>query len=78
LCADEIVVYCSDETCIASKAFGQLLERNGYSHVLHFVGGLNDWEQAGYPVEGTRITITNYLCESVQSVRSVVYSAMVA
>jgi deferrochelatase/peroxidase EfeB len=38
--ADEIVVYCSDETCIASKAFGQLLERGGYSHVLHFAGGL--------------------------------------
>src|SRR3989440_12056814 len=27
---DEIVVYCSDETCIASRALGQLLERTGY------------------------------------------------
>jgi hypothetical protein len=37
---DEIVVYCSDENCIASKALGQLLERNGYTHgmrnELHF------------------------------------------
>jgi rhodanese-related sulfurtransferase len=49
---DEIVVYCSDENCIASKALGQLLERNGYTHVLHFAGGLADWEQAGYPLEG--------------------------
>ena len=49
---DEIVVYCSDENCIASTALGQLLERNGYSHVLHFAGGLADWEQAGYPLEG--------------------------
>jgi len=49
---DEIVVYCSDESCIASTALGQLLERNGYTHVLHFAGGLADWEQAGYPLEG--------------------------
>ena len=49
---DEIVVYCSDETCIASRALGQLLERHGYSHVLHFAGGLEAWEQAGYPLEG--------------------------
>ena len=49
---DEIVVYCSDESCIASKAFGQLLERQGYTHVLHYAGGLADWEQAGYPLEG--------------------------
>src|SRR5205085_12165937 len=38
---DEIVVYCSDENCIASTALGQLLERNGYPHVLHFAGGLS-------------------------------------
>ncbi len=41
---DEIVVYCSDETCIASRALGQLLERHGYAHVLHYAGGLQDWE----------------------------------
>ena len=49
---EEIVVYCSDENCIASRALGQLLERNGYTHVLHFAGGLEEWEQAGYPLEG--------------------------
>ncbi len=49
---DEIVVYCSDESCIASKALGQLLERNGYTHVMHYAGGLADWEQAGYLLEG--------------------------
>ena len=49
---DEIVVYCSDETCIASRALGQLLERHGYTHVLHYAGGLQEWEQADYPLEG--------------------------
>src|SRR6266704_3959298 len=38
---DEIVVYCSDASCIASAALGQLLERHGYTHVLHFAGGLS-------------------------------------
>ncbi len=49
---DEIVVYCSDENCFASKALGQLLERDGYAHVLHYAGGLADWERADYPLEG--------------------------
>jgi rhodanese-related sulfurtransferase len=53
---EEIVVYCSDENCIASKAFGQLLERNGYTNVLHFAGGLQAWEQAGLPLDGTWVT----------------------
>jgi len=35
---DEIVVYCSDASCIASGTLGQLLERHGYPHVLHFTG----------------------------------------
>src|SRR5260370_14624005 len=43
---DEIVVYCSDESCIASNALVQLLERNGYTHVIHHTGGPADWEQA--------------------------------
>ena len=50
---DEIVVYCSDRTCIASAAFGKVLENQGYTQVLHFAGGLAEWEQAGYPLEGS-------------------------
>jgi len=49
---DEIVVYCSDDKCIASQALAQLLEHNGYKQVLHFAGGLAEWEQAHYPLEG--------------------------
>lgn len=52
---DEIVVYCSDRTCVASAAFGKLLEYQGYAHVLHFAGGLAEWEQAGYPLEGHHV-----------------------
>ncbi len=49
---DEIVVYCSDDKCIASQALGQLLKHNGYKNVRHFAGGLAEWEQAGYALEG--------------------------
>src|SRR5438067_13719213 len=52
---DEIVVYCSDASCIASAALGQLLERNGYPHVLHFAGALQEWEQAGYPLQAESV-----------------------
>src|SRR5258705_12917283 len=45
---DEIVVYCSDDTCMAIRALGQLLERNSYTHELNFAGGLHAWEVAGY------------------------------
>ena len=44
---DEIVVYCSDENCIASTALGQLLERNSYPHVLRYAGGAwrSEWTE---------------------------------
>jgi len=53
---EHIVVYCSDETCMASRALGQVLERNGYTHVLHFAGGLRAWEELGYPLEGAWVS----------------------
>ena len=49
---DEIVVYCSDEQCVASQATYQYLTRNGYKNVRRYAGGLSDWEAAGYALEG--------------------------
>src|SRR5882672_5613090 len=44
---DEIVVYCSNIDCRASRAaISELLER-GYRNVKHYAGGLIDWETAG-------------------------------
>lgn len=49
---DEIVIYCSDERCIASKiAFDQLSEA-GYENVRRYAGGIADWEDHGLPLEG--------------------------
>ena len=49
---DEIVVYCSDKNCIASQAAYKYLTENGFSNVRRYEGGLSDWEQAGYILEG--------------------------
>jgi rhodanese-related sulfurtransferase len=50
---DRIVVYCSDRHCSASRLVGQKLIDAGYVHVIHYPGGLSDWLQAGYKLEGT-------------------------
>ena len=49
---DEIVVYCSDQACIASQAAYKMLEKLGYENVRRFAGGLSDWSSARYPLEG--------------------------
>ena len=49
---DEIVVYCSHDGCAASKYAYHLLTSNGYKNVRRYSGGIADWEEAGYPLEG--------------------------
>ena len=49
---DEIVVYCSHETCTASRYALMALEKAGYANVRRYAGGIADWEEAGYPLEG--------------------------
>ena len=49
---DQIVVYISCPECPASNAAGRLLDEHGSGHVWHYLGGVIDWEGAGYPLEG--------------------------
>jgi rhodanese-related sulfurtransferase len=49
---DEIVVHCSNPSCMASVALYQFLERNGYRNLRRFAGGLQERQEAGYPLEG--------------------------
>ena len=49
---DEIVVYCSGDPCPASKYAYHALEERGYNHVRRYPGGVADWEEAGYEIEG--------------------------
>lgn len=49
---DEIVVYCSDEACVASQIAYRSLIEHGYTNVRRYAGGLSDWDAAGYSLEG--------------------------
>lgn len=49
---DDIVVYCSNVDCNASRAAIKKLRELGYRKVSHYEGGLLDWEAAGLPLEG--------------------------
>jgi rhodanese-related sulfurtransferase len=49
---DDIVVYCSNVRCLASVAAYRHLSDRGYKHVRRYAGGVEDWEEAGYPLEG--------------------------
>jgi rhodanese-related sulfurtransferase len=50
---DEIIVYCAGPLCPASRALARWLRRLGFRHVRVYVGGLEDWAAADYPLEGT-------------------------
>lgn len=49
---DEIVVYCSTDVCAASISVYYLLEKRGYRNISRYAGGLSDWDEADYPLEG--------------------------
>ena len=52
---DEIVVYCSSYDCSASVFAYEYLVHHGYTHVRRYAGGILDWEEAGYPLEGEMV-----------------------
>jgi rhodanese-related sulfurtransferase len=55
---DEIVVYCSQVSCLSSVALYRELVRRGYRNVRRYAGGLLDWEDAGLPLEGSFVETT--------------------
>jgi rhodanese-related sulfurtransferase len=50
--AAEIIVYCSSPSCTASEKAAKELEAQGYTRVLRYEGGKQDWIDAGLPLEG--------------------------
>jgi rhodanese-related sulfurtransferase len=46
-----IVTYCSGLSCESSTIAARKLEKFGFTTVLDFTGGLEDWRKAGYPLE---------------------------
>ena len=54
---DEIIVYCSNDSCVASIAAYKMLKDAGFENVRRYSGGLLDWEDAGYPLEGDLVEV---------------------
>ena len=52
---ETIVVYCTDTGCNKSIILYQLLEALGYKNVIRFAGGLLEWENEGYKLEGETV-----------------------
>ena len=48
---DEIVLYDSGPACPASRMASRFLKARGYRRVRRYVGGLEEWYSAGYPIE---------------------------
>ena len=53
---DEIIIHCSNTSCIASIIGYQLLTNMGYKNVRRYAGGIEDWQNAGYPLEGNVVS----------------------
>jgi rhodanese-related sulfurtransferase len=54
-CKEEIIVYCSNFGCTASVLVYQQLVEHGFQNLKRYAGGIADWEDAGYPLEGERV-----------------------
>ena len=55
----EIVVYCASTTCDSSVQVGERLIELGYPNVHHYVEGKKGWIEAGLPVEGGGVRVSN-------------------
>jgi rhodanese-related sulfurtransferase len=52
-----VVVYCTSRSCSASPTLAQKLVDIGFTDVADFEGGIDEWERAGYPLDGTRVAV---------------------
>ena len=52
---DDIVVYCTNPRCFSSQMVYRILVSNGYKNVRRFAGEIEEWEQAGYLLEGEMV-----------------------
>ncbi|MEX0746233.1 MAG: rhodanese-like domain-containing protein [Phycisphaeraceae bacterium] len=46
-----VVVYCASTDCTASPTAANKLEDVGFTHVIDFAGGMQEWEETKHPVE---------------------------
>lgn len=53
-----VITYCKSYTCGASLRAAKLLKDMGLN-AMAYEGGIDEWEESGYPVEGTKISKAN-------------------
>ncbi len=53
--SDEIVIYCVNKGCVASITTYRKLSEHGFTNVRRFAGGLEEWDEMGFPLEGDQI-----------------------
>lgn len=49
-----VVTYCKSYTCGASKNAAMILREKGYN-AMAYEGGIEEWEQSGLPVDGSKV-----------------------
>ncbi len=49
----QIVTYCASTTCKGSKKAAEFLKGKEFN-VVAYEGGIKEWSESGYPVEGTK------------------------
>jgi rhodanese-related sulfurtransferase len=52
----QIITYCASAKCPASHRAAETLEKLGYTNVLEYSEGKEDWKKAGLPLEGALAT----------------------
>lgn len=52
-----IVTYCSNAACGNSQAVANRLEKLGYTNVRKYREGIQDWVEAGLPVETSEVRV---------------------
>ena len=52
---EEIVLYCSDKACVASRYAYHMMEQDGFTNVHRYAGGIAEWEDAGFPLVGEMV-----------------------
>jgi rhodanese-related sulfurtransferase len=51
--SQEIVVYCANYTCNASKKAYEVLHKMGFTNLRAYEGGTKEWKEQGFSVEGS-------------------------
>jgi len=50
----ELVIYCSQESCDDALKLAKKLRAAGFARVMAFTGGFRAWDEAGYPADTSR------------------------